>query len=444
MIIGTASADPIRSNDYTVQFVGGPVFAPNRVTGLGGAYGGYAEGVEGTYANSGAPAVREPFSLRYVDYDVSGSLYVPAFFQTYDVENRGASGGRAAAAIITGLAGMLQIGRFGVSLSTDLQTYRLTTEPAVSLRFGLMRILAAYGFFHGQLAVGVGLRGVAVQMEQDGRGTLFVAGGASPEIGALLRLDNQPWRVGVTVRAPVWSTDIQSPDGTAAGLILPRQVILPAELEAGVSVQIGARPLNPPWISPLEQQQPVKHEVEAARAARREDHERAIGASADPMRTRARLEREENAIQRIEVERLSRESHRLEEARRARYLNWPRSKLLVVAGVLVTAPIDNSVSVIDFLGQDNAPFGRSFTASPRFGLESEPIPDRLMMRIGGYVEPNRFEHGVARQHVTFGADLKLFALSFFPPLKDTFLRLGMSFDLAPRYANWGLGLGVWH
>jgi hypothetical protein len=435
-----------------VQFVQGPVFAPNRVTGLAGAYGGYAEGVEGTYANSGAPAVREPFSLRYIDYDISGSLYVPAFFQTYDVENRGSGSGNAKAAVTAGLAGMLQIGRFGVSLSTDLQSFQLSrpsldpTRAAsdVTLRFGLIRVLGAYGFLDGQLAIGVGARGVIMQMQQDVQGNLLVAGGASPEIGAILRLDNQPFRVGVTVRAPVATTDIRSADGMAAGLILPKRVLLPAEIEAGVSVQIGARPLNPTWIDPLAQQQPIRREVEKARAARAEDYAKAIASSEHPMATRRQLDREEDAIRSVEEQRLSREWKRLYEARRARYLNWPRAKLLVVAGVLVTAPIDNSVSVIDFLNQQNTPFGRNWTASPRFGLEGEPIPDWLMVRVGGYVEPNRFEQGIARQHVTFGADLKLFSLGFLPPFKDTTLRIGMSFDLAPRYANWGLGLGVWH
>jgi hypothetical protein len=419
---------------------------------LGGAYGGYAEGVEGTYANSGAPAVREPFSLRYVDYDVSGSLYAPAFFQTYDVENRcdpagmrcKTTGERASSAVVAGLAGMIQVGRFGMSLSTDVQAFDLTQSASnpVTLRFGLVRLLTAYGFLNGQLAIGVGVRGVVVQMDQAGAGNLFLAAGASPEAGALIRPDNQPWRVGATVRAPVFSTDIGP--GTAGGLILPRQVILPAEIEAGVSVQIGARPLNPPWIDPIEQQQPVKHEVENAREARRADHELAIAQSDDPIRTRERLEREEDAIRAVEEARLRRESVRLLEARRARYLNWPRGKLLVVAGALITAPVDDAISPIDFLDQQNTPFGRSWTASPRFGVESEPIPDRLMLRVGGYVEPTRFKDGVPRQHVTFGGDLKLFALGFIPFLKYTILRLTMSVDLAPRYTNWGVGLGVWH
>lgn len=417
------------------------------MTGLGGAYGGYAEGVEGTYANAATPAVREPFSLRSIDYDVSASLYAPGFFQTYDVENRpAASRGSASAGVSAGLAGMLQLGRFGVSASTDLQTFTLARPASgdVALRFATARVLAAYGFWKGQISVGVGARGMAVQLAQPGQGTLVFAAGASPEAGVLVRADDQPWRLGVTVRAPVYSTDVGGPGGATAGLVLPRRVVLPAELEAGVAVQIGARPLNPRWIDPSEEEAPLRRDVEAARRDREAARALSLSAAKDRATEEARLDREERALRREEDRRLGDEEERLYEERRARYVNWPRARLLVVAGLVVTAPVGGAVSFVDFLDQENAPYGRSFTASPRFGLEGEPVPDWLVLRVGGYLEPNRFAEGAARQHVTFGADVRLFRLAFFPPLKTTVLRLGTSFDLAPRYANWGLGLGVWH
>src|SRR5678816_988809 len=94
------------------------------------------------------------------------------------------------------------------------------------------------------------------------------------------------------------------------------------------------------------------------------DYAKALEGSQHPREMRARLDREEDALRAVEDRRLSREWDRLYEARRARYLNWPRAKLLVVAGVLVTAPIESSVSPIDFLNQQMTAFGKNWTASP--------------------------------------------------------------------------------
>jgi hypothetical protein len=429
-----------------VQWVQGPVLAPNRVLGLGGAYGGYAEGVEGTYANTAAPAVREPFSLRWIDYDVSGSFSQPGFFSSIDFENRPIGSTQPTSALYAGLSGMVQVGRFGASLSTDVFTYRLND---VRMQMGLVRVIAAYALLDGQIAIGVGVRGALVHLAKDARGSLLISASASPEAGVLVRKNDQPWRLGVTLRAPVVAAiannaDPNGPPLIAGGLVLPKNVILPAELEAAVAVQLGPRPLNPKWVDPSDQEAPMRASIEAARAARKEDHARAIESAPDRAAMRERLDREEDAIRSVEDDQLRREAARLYETRRARYLNWPRTKLLVVAGVLVTAPVTSSVSVTDFLNQQRNPYGDSWTVSPRYGLEGEPIPDWLMLRVGGYLEPARLPNTDARQHVTFGADLKLFSLAFFPPMKNTVLRLTSSFDFAPRYTNWGVGIGVWH
>lgn len=386
--------------------------------------------------------------MKWVDVDTTLSLLLPGFFAGTDFFNAGSQSTlRTTESLYANLGAQLQVGYFGAALTADVQTLRLPrADGDVALRLGRARAAIAYGLFGGQLVVGMGLRTVGIQMEKAGRGLLVLTGSAAPEVGVLVRKDDQPWRLGVTLRAPVVCNPTRGDEGIsrAADLILPRQVILPAELEVGVSVQVGPRPLNPKWASPHEQEQPVRDGIEAARAARREAHEAAVRLAPDPEARAKTLAREEDAIRAVEDARLSRASDALLETRRARYANWPRARLMLVASLVVTPPIDRSTSVAAFLDQRLVPYGTSWSLSPHFGVEGEPLADRLMMRIGGYLEPSRADGVDARQHFTFGADLKLFAVRFMPGFRDTVWKLTSSFDLAPRYTNWGLGIGIWH
>lgn len=443
-----APPPPITDSAYAVQLFRGPILTTNRITGLGGAYAGYAEGVDGADANAAAPAVREPFSTRWVDTDVTFSLLLPGFFAGTDFFNAGAQSAlRTTEALYANLGAQLQIGAFGAALTTDVQTVRLTRPDGdVMLRMGRARALAGYGFFGGQLVLGLGLRAVGIQMEQAGRGTLLLTGSAAPEVGLLVRKDDEPWRLGLTVRAPVVANPTGGNTGVAraADLILPREVILPAELEAGFSLQVGPRPLNPRWPNPHEEQASERRELEAARGARQDANEAAVRLAPDPTQRRAQLDREEAALRAVEDARLDRSSDALLKTRRARYANWPRARVLLVTSLVVTPPVNGSVSIASFFDQRLAPYGSSWSLAPHFGVEGEPIQNRLTMRLGGYLEPNRAEGGEARQHFTFGADLKLWALPFGLGLRDTVWKLTASMDVAPRYSNWGLGVGVWH
>src|SRR5690606_33007309 len=74
----------------------------------------------------------------------------------------------------------------------------------------------------------------------------------------------EPFRVGFALRAPVL-TEVDSPgeqvitgdvvigDPTSPEAIwLPRSVKRPWSGDLGVAVQLGSRPLNPPWVDPVE------------------------------------------------------------------------------------------------------------------------------------------------------------------------------------------------
>ncbi|HEY8088789.1 MAG TPA: hypothetical protein VIF09_13110, partial [Polyangiaceae bacterium] len=174
----------------------GPVVAPMHVTGVGGAYIASAEGTEGTTVNSASPAVRQPYSTTWFDYDIALGISFPGAFTSSDFDNHGDNASLPTQHANVGnftdlnVGGTLQFGGLGVSAAGDLQQFSLTTtapgQPALTLQIGRWKGLAAYGMFGGQLAVGGGVRVVTMQVLQDGSGTLLNMAGVSPEAGALL------------------------------------------------------------------------------------------------------------------------------------------------------------------------------------------------------------------------------------------------------------------
>lgn len=416
-----------------MQLFQGPLLVPTRVMGLGGAYTALAEGIQGTYANAAAPAVREPFSFKSFDYDVTAGLQLPGAFSTSDFENRGSEGTASnkpsafSSFITVNLGFQVQWGPVGVSATDDLQLITLaspsSTSPGLVMTINRINALAAVAMFHGQLVVGGGVRAVGLNIAEDraqatSQGLIAIAG-IAPQVGALLRPNGLPWRIGATLRQAVTvstsSTAARSATDEAGvahvgSFILPANVQLPWELEAGFALQLGPRPLNPMWIDPTEHEAGARAELEA-----------------NPTRdAKARFD-EEHA--------------RLLAIRKARYANWPRERLLVSASVVMTGPGSDSVSIESFLEQRLDPFGRTTTVSPRVGLEGEPVVNWVRARAGSYLEPSRYENGASRQHFTFGTDIRLFYFSPFGLFDDAPWMLTLGLDLAPRYTNYGITIG---
>jgi len=161
---------------------------------------------------------------------------------------------------------------------------------------------------------------------------------------------------------------------------------------------------------------------------------------------------EETFVRREEDRRLEtvRESLLLE--RRARYANWPRERITVLLEILVSGKTPEAVGLESFFAHQASPMpadtdfkrsGQRVSYSPRLGLEGEPVSDRIQTRIGTYIEPSRFG-GLARQHFTFGFDVKLFPWKMFGLAPEQVWRVGLVTDLAPRYQSFGISVGAWH
>lgn len=460
---GEARADepPIRSNAYTVDIFQGPLLAPLRMTGLGGAFAAYAEGVDAIAANAAAPAVREPYSVTWVDYDLSFSFYLPSAFNGTDFDNDGKVGFRYDNFNFLTLGASLQAGRFGIGVLADFEAYDLTPhaddgDPHVTAILAKVHAVAGWSFFDGQLTLGGGVRGVllsfdALETRDSAPTNVLAMSGVAPEVGVLFRPNWRPWRIGATYRMAVEGRGARTlapdPDGIAraGGFIVPDVVRLPWEVQLGFALQVGPRPLNPRWIDPQQHKARLIEQIAEERAMRAEGYAAELSLLEDES---ARREHEEE-LRHIETELRREEDERLSDAslryeRRVRYWNWPRERITVLGDLLVTGPSENAVSLESFFSQVDKRSGERMTLTPRLGIEGEPVPDYLQTRIGTYIEPSRYAGRAARQHFTFGFDIRLGAWTMFGLAPNQIWRVSGAVDLAPRYRNMGLSIGGWH
>jgi hypothetical protein len=461
-----AAASPLDGKHFTIDIFQGPVLGPSDVIGMAGAYAGYADGLAGLVANAASPALREPYNVSYFNWDVSPSLSIPLnlFGTRDDFANEGAAGHDYSDFLDVTLDGLVQYGPFGLGFSAELQRYSLASSEgngvSSAVILGKFHALFAYRLLGDQLAFGGGVRIGSLNLTPGDQEAKLAIVGVAPEFGVLVRPDWQSFRVGATVRMPVHGGRLLGGDVTrSGGLALPDDVVLPWEIELGAAVQVGPRPLNPRWIDPHDEEAALHRSFMDRRHRRESDETAELARIGDPLERAARRQ----AIEAEEVEARAREEadearilKGLEQERRARAWNWPREHLLLMAELLVTGAVQDGVSLQGFLGQNEADeiangtvkvgsSGASTNFSPRLGVETEPIPDRMHTRAGTYYEPARLEdRSVGRQHFTFGADVRLFSTTWFGLVPRTTYKAQAYADLSPRYQSVSVGIGVWH
>jgi len=233
-------------------------------------------------------------------------------------------------------------------------------------------------------------------------------------------------------------------------LALPRAAHLPWELQLGFAYQFGDRPLNRRFIDPERAEQSLAAHYRRRRAERanaqllRESRLNggvgSAGASPRDRRWRAQERRRVAA----EDAQLEREIISTERGRETELRMLSRRYALIAGEVVVSGPTNDGVGLEGFLRGVRDASGRDVTVSVRLGVELEPWANRLKVRCGGYYEPSRFESGNGRMHATAGFDLHVFDWSVFGLLDETAWRLSMVADVAHRYFDWGIGIGVWH
>lgn len=421
---GTASAQAhAPTNDYAVDLFRGPVLATNRVVGIAGAYAGVGEGIPGLQVNAAAPAVRPLNSVDDFDWDIAASLSVPIpIAENNDFDNSGERDTQDALFIYATGGAVLQKGAFGAGSLIELERYSITTggdtTHALIARY---HGLVGFALDGGQVVVGAGVRGVTMGIDAPERDLTLA--GIGPQVGLLVRPEELPFRIGATLRAPVEASAMgdvgPSGDGVRrlGGLVLPTSAVLPWELEVGGALQLGPRPLQRRFHDPSDEITRVRSAAFAA------------GGGEDEMDAAEAAARHDRIVA---------------------VRDLPREHLLLTATLLVTGPVDSGVGLEAFLAQRGegselvpGSAGSHNGISARVGFQVEPLPNWLQTRFGTYYEPNRFE-GTGRQHVTFGADLRVLSTTLWGLVPDgvTYAVLA-AVDVAPRYESLSAGIGVW-
>jgi hypothetical protein len=462
---------PIATSNYTIDLYEGPVLAGARIVGLGGAYVPLAQGVSGYAINPAAVALRVPWSVDWFDWELDGGFTLPSSITGFDFDNSGDSGFTDSAAFFATGGGGLQFGPVGIGVTIDLQQYRVgslaTDEADIDVNVVRAMLVGGYTFFHGQLALGLGLGanqiGLSAPGEDGALTDIANVAGFSGHLGVLWAPAVLPLRVGASLRlSPQASFDESKPSGiepdsegnyVSEGYYLPRTISLPSEVHVGIAWQLF-RPLNFYWLNPRADrwsaENIAKRDVAAARKLRAEQRRRALDGAAlagqDGDALEERLDASEERASQAEDEVLdrAREVDRLR--RRHPYKSMPREKLLISTELKVTTITTNGVGLESFLRQEVARSGEDVAWSPRLGVESEVWPRYLVLRGGTYYEPTRFRApGTARVHGTGGLDIRIpVEWSVFGLFDDdnTF-RVGGAVDFAARYFGWGVSAGVW-
>ncbi len=421
--------------------------------------------------------MREPYSYDWFDYDVALDVSLPGAYGGTDFDNRGPTADPRLQSTVNSFlyahaGAQVQLGALGVSATGELFQYGITPSgggTGVSLIYGRYHALVGYSLFNDEIVFGGGVRIVTLQVKAAGSTlaagqTLLTLDGVGPEVGLLWKPSAYPFRVGTTFRSAVGAT-VAGFAGQVGGFIgqgggsttpssaqqtdgyyLPATATVPWELETGMAVQLGPRPMSPPWLDPHVMEADVRARITAARATRQSEYQRELAITPPAERPGKLLAQRayEADLRAIEDQELDSESARLRAIRVARDANWPRERITILASLLVTGTSTDAVSLEGFASKTFDRVGQSVSLSPRVGVESEPIPNWLIARVGSYLEPSRFADGTPRQHFTAGADVKLIRFSPWNVFGYGIWRLTFGADLAPRYQNYGIGLGAWH
>ena len=432
---------PIRTSNYSLDLFQGPTLASARVTAMGGAYAGLAEGAEGIPHNPAAASQRYPYSTTRMDYEITGGVTFPGSVSRTDFDNNGRAGFGYRDFVFATLGGFLQYDHWGFGGVISLQNYKLGTPPqlgigdsnvaGLTVRLFKVDLVASYGFLDDQLHIGGGLRGAiftavdstapSINPVSAPERLLFGTYGAGVQGGALWRPRDLPFRFGGTLRSPIIASINAAPNVTekdgdrlVGRFFLPSGASLPWEAEWGVAVQIGPRPLNIPWTDEETLSGP---EVEA---------ERRVLPGSGNQRV---LEPRTDAARRI---------------LRRRYRAINRQKLLLSYTMLVTGPVGRAVGVESMLTQTIDRSGEKSTVTMRGGAEVEAIANRLQLRGGSYMEPTRFRESSARLHATAGFEVRVIDWSLFGVYpEDNSFRISGAVDVSRGYFGWSLGIGSW-
>lgn len=366
-----------------------------RVVSLGGAYTGVAEGAGGLPSNLAALAHKAPRLNRKWDVGLGVSLLdgfgLVSVLRGRDMDNDG----RQDAALNSRqflVSGLMQYGRFGLGAYFRSSHQRFGTMSAQKSHTGLAAavalgdddFIAAFGLYAANASFFPRVA-TGEPVEE------WFYGDTGTSFDMLWRPHRRNYRIGLSVKPQVvgkWRPT-QNQQANIRGQTIYGSVVSPASLSLGASWRFGKGARNYNRLAPIAYQTAVES-----------------------------LEEGDVPPHQIPPD-------------------APDGRLLVTVQLDVIGPVDNAVNLLSFVNNEvPSTVGEFAYLVPRVGVEHETLVHRLRLRAGTYVEPSVFRGITPRPHLTGGFELFLF--EYFDQWA-----LSASFDLAPRYQNFGLSVGVW-
>ncbi len=471
-----ARAQPLVANDFRVDLTQGLVLGSGRAVGLGGALTALAPGIDGVAWNPAAYAHRASHEIFWFEWNPSVSAMFPGLFHGDDFFNNGL--GRDRGIGVTGSAFIdlglgLLFGNYGGGVLSSSQVYRLRGDSGEAVEVTAITIRAGAGasLLGGDIVVGVGTRVEFFDLVTGSTGfDVFELLGAGVEGGVQVRPEGRRWAFGFAARSPVRTpvADAGSdPPEVVAGYVVPVEVVLPWELQAGFAYQLGPRIFHrryrpradPEALARLELAR-VQCERERAQSIRESGNPEGAVAALPPewdggdclgelspprdhdfwVEERARRAGEARGVAwRIDYTR-----RKLDLARRREVDSLPRRYVLFTSEVIVYGRVPDAIGIDALIDQERRRRAETASFGFRAGIEGEPWSNRLKLRAGTYVEPGRNVGVDPRAHFTAGFDLRLFRWEALGPADPWDFELGSNLDVARDYFDIGLGIGFWH
>jgi hypothetical protein len=283
---------------------------------------------------------------------------------------------------------------FGVAAEAEQNVVSREAQGVSSkltANFGLVRTVAAYGYFDGQLQLGAGLRIVGFSFDAS-RSVTPLTAGVGYVAGVIVKPKGQQFRIGAAIEQPI-NAKIAGEAGEP-----PTIVEVPWTAAAGFAYQFGARKLNPSFVT-------VGDRVRRNTAGRTPTSDDA------------------------------------KQAARELFEEYQRDQTWYLL-------LSTELALIQ--GGGDMAFGTSLAinrpvVSPRLGIETEVVPRYLRLRAGSYLELATSEGGQARLHGTGGVDIKLFRWDVFGLVHPfDYWQLSLAADGAKAYLNTSFSIGFWH
>lgn len=258
LIVGTAAATahadpeltPLTNRDFTLDLARPSVLASYRITGMGGASLGVAEGAGFMTGNPAAVASRASTTTDWFDWDILFDKYEPGLGD--DTDNNGLKDSGGGVTRSGALGGMLYFGRLGVGFTVTNDAHDdIGAQDNLSIETTITRVHLGWAFGkEGDFVAGLTLDMGSLQLTDEDRDVRLVdERGYGVTAGMLWRPQRTSMRFGARVSsplsAPVEETGCDPFD--CDGLILPERVAVPWSLGAGLALRIGPTPWNIPF-----------------------------------------------------------------------------------------------------------------------------------------------------------------------------------------------------